>query len=84
MPEHKDAFKTYKYTILIKQKIKEKKEDSVEAGTDYEHQGANNYSMQQHRDSNNSSTKMTASKLSYKDLHLQNPLTAPCGRQSRK
>jgi hypothetical protein len=73
MPENTGTSKTYQCPILIKQKIIEKKkEDSVEAGTDYEHHRANDYSTQQHRNSNNSSsaTKTTASKHSYKALHL--------------
>jgi hypothetical protein len=43
-----------------------KKEDSVEVGTDLEHQRAKEYLTQQHRKSNNSSitTKIIASKHS--------------------
>jgi hypothetical protein len=37
-PEHTDTLKTYNCPILIKKKIEEKKKDSVEVGTDYEHQ----------------------------------------------
>jgi hypothetical protein len=84
MPEHTEALKTYQCPILIKQKVLEK-EESIDAGTDYKHQRANDYSTQQHRNSNNSSsTKLMASKHSYKALHLRNPLTVPCGRRSRK
>jgi hypothetical protein len=63
-----------------------KKEDSVEDGTNYKHQRANDYSTQQHKNSNNSSsaTKTTASKHSYKALYLRNSLTIPHGRESRK
>jgi hypothetical protein len=52
----------------------------------WEHQRANDYSTQQYRNSNNSSStiKMTASKHSYKALLLQNSLNTPCGRWSRK
>jgi hypothetical protein len=81
MPEHTDTLKTYDCPILIKQKIEEK-EDSVEVGTYYEHQRAQMYLPQQHRNSNNVSitTKMIASKYSCKVLHQWNPLTTPCGR----
>jgi hypothetical protein len=48
------TLKTYDCPILIKEKSK-KKEDSIEVGTDYEHQRAKYYLTQQHRISNNSS-----------------------------
>jgi hypothetical protein len=67
-------------------KKSKKKEDSVEVGTDCEHQRAKDYLTQQHRNSRNSSitTKIIASKHSCKVLHQQNPLTIPCGRRLRK
>jgi hypothetical protein len=84
-PEHTDMFKTYDCPILIKQKLK-KMEDSIEVGTNYEHQRAKDYLIQQHRISNNSSitTEMTAYKRSCMVLHQQNPLPIPCGRTARK
>jgi hypothetical protein len=65
--EHIGEFNTYQCPILMK-KINEE-EDSVEAGADYEPQRANDYSTQEHRNSNNcsSATKTTASKHSYTD-----------------
>jgi hypothetical protein len=73
-PEHTDTLKTYDCPVLIKQKIEEGK-DSVEVGTDYEHQRAKDYLTQQHRNSNNSSitTKMIAFKQTCKVLNQQNP-----------
>jgi hypothetical protein len=53
-PEHTNILKTYDCTILIKQYIYKKKEDSVEVGTGYEHQRAKDYLPQQYRNSNNS------------------------------
>jgi hypothetical protein len=84
-PEHTDTLQTNGCPIFIKQKSK-KREDSVEVGTDYEHQRAKDYLTQQHRNSNNSSigTKMIAFKYSCKVLHQQNSLTIPCGRRPRK
>jgi hypothetical protein len=65
-----------------------KKKDSVGIGTDYEHQKAKDYLMQQHRNSENSSitTKTTASEHSCKVSHQQNqqyPLTISCGRRQK-
>jgi hypothetical protein len=45
-PEYTDTLKTYDSPILIKQNIEEN-EDSVEIGTDYEHQKAKDYLTQQ-------------------------------------
>jgi hypothetical protein len=53
-PEYTDTLKAYNCPILIKQQIEEK-EDSVESGTDYEHQKAKDCLTQQHRNSKNSS-----------------------------
>jgi hypothetical protein len=84
--EHTDTLKTYGCPILIKQKNLRKKEDSIEVGTNYEHQRAKDYLTQKQRISNNSSitTRMIASKHPRKVLHQQNPLTIPCGRKPRK
>jgi hypothetical protein len=85
-PEHTDILETYVCPMLItKKKTSKKEDDSVEGGTDYEHQRAKDYVTQQHRNSNNSSiTKLIASKHSCQVLHQQNPLTTPCGRWPRK
>jgi hypothetical protein len=75
-PGHTDTLKTYDCPILIKQK------DSVDVGTDYEHQRAKDYLTQQHKNPINSSirTKIIASKHSCKVLHQWNSLIIPCGR----
>jgi hypothetical protein len=79
-PEHTGTLKTYDYPILIKQKSK-KKEDTLEVGTDYEHQRAKDYLTQELKQLlNNKKKKKIASKHSCKVLHQQNPLTIPCGR----
>jgi hypothetical protein len=59
-----------------------KQEDSTEISTNHERQKAKDYLTQQHRNSKNSSitTKIIASKYSFKALHQQNPLSIPCGR----
>jgi hypothetical protein len=73
-------------TLNVSLRPKSKKKDSVEVGTDYEHQRAKEYLTQQHRNSNNSSitTKIIASKHSCKVLHQLNPLFHVEGDQENK
>jgi hypothetical protein len=83
-PKHTAAHKIHDCPITNKKS--QKKEDSAEAGTDYEHQRVNDYLTQQPSTSNNSSigTETIASKYSCKVLHQRNPPTIPCGRRPKK
>jgi hypothetical protein len=84
-PENTYTLSAYECPIFIKQKLAEKK-DSGKNGIATEHQQAKNYSTGQRKSLNSSymTTKMSASKHSYKVLPPRPPLTTPCGKLQKK